>query len=381
MKGLRTCASCLGLLFLFWSVGAPKQVRAGISLPAGYHQGTLLSVPSSAYLGGIDYLSGGDLVYFDGEEVKRLTGSGPISLFDPPGTVWGAFVKVVGGDTIYFGESAESKIYSVSPSGGGSEVAQVQFNFDMENFGSELYVAYNASSSPPPGEPDAAVARLTLPGGTLDVIIGDTDGYSGPLTFDPDGNLYYCDPSPDFGVPGVNGLYFFTREQVTSAFGSGELTLADGEDLGDDLDGCYDMEYDPQVGRIFVSTGNDFDNQIQVYDVGSGTVSPFATKTSGHFWSTYLRFRSGTKAFLPDNGPGAGVLTVVQNGTVYEIRPNEGGGSSGWTGTPAAAAAGLDRAGYEDSRVANVFLFLLLPVCAGLAARRVLVRGRRGGRD
>jgi hypothetical protein len=307
----------------------------------------------------MDYLSSGELLYFNGTEVRKYSGGTSTPLFDPPGFVFGSFIKVVGTNTIYFGESTDMKIYQVSPSGGGTQAAVVQYNFDLENYGSELYVSYNASTSPPPGDPEAAVSKLTLPGGALDIILGDTGGFSGPVTFDPDGNMYYCVPNPNFGQEGVEGLYFFTRAQVTSAFGAGELTLGDGLDLGDDLTGCYDMEYDSQIGRIFVTTGNDFGNQIEIYNVGSGTVTTFATKTSGSFWSTYLRFRPGSNPFLADNGPNAGVLSVVQNETIYEMRPSEGG--QGCAAAPAVEAAELGSRTHRCSRVASALTPLFLP--------------------
>ncbi len=334
-------------------------VQAGLSAPPGYGVSSVLSVSPTDFLGGMDYLSSGELLYFDGTELSKSSGGTSTPLFDPPGFVFGSFLKVVGGSTIYFGESTDMKIYQVASTGGGTEVAEIQYNFDLENYGSELYVSYNASTSPPPGDPEAAVARLTLPGGALDIILGNTGGHSGPLTFDGAGNMYYCKPNSTFGQPGVDGLYYFTRAQVAGAFGAGELALGDGVDLGDDLTGCYDMEYDNQYGRIFVTAGNDFTDQIEVYDVSSGTVSTFATKTSGTYWSTYLRFRPGSKTFLPNNGLDAGVLSVVQNETVYEIRPSQGGQAC--AGVPAAEAAEPGTGSHRRPTVANGFSLLFLP--------------------
>ncbi len=293
--------------------------HAGLNIPAGYQLSGVLSPPQGSFLGGIDYLSNGSLIYFDGTAVRKYTGTPPGDLlYDPPGTVFGSFVKVVSGTTIYFGESTDMKIYQIFTGGGGTYQATVQNNFDLENFGTELYISYN-----PTTYPHARVAKITLPGGTLDTIVGDTGGYCGPLALDASGSLYYCVPNPIFGQSPVTGLYRFSRAQVVSAFGPGELQLSDGQYLGNGLDGCYDMEYDNQLARLFVTTGNNFANQIQIYDTATGAVSLFASKTTGSWWSTYLRFRPGSKPFNPYNGPDAGVLTVVQNDTVYEIAPSQ----------------------------------------------------------
>lgn len=362
-------------ILLFVVMAVVPVAEAGLNVPAGYTVSSVLSVGPSDFLGGMDYLSGGDLIYFDGTEVQRYSGGTSTPLFNPPGTVFGSLVKVVGSSTIYLGESTNMAIYQVAAGGGGTQVATVNKSYDLENYGGELYVAYNPNSSPPPGGADARVARITLPGGSLDTIIGDTDGYSGPLTFDADGNLYYCMPNLSLGQPGVEGLYFFTRTQVTGALGSGELDLSDGDFLGDDLTGCYDMEYDDQVGRIFVTTSSDFTNQVEVYDVGTGNVSSWATKTSGTFWSTYLRFRPGSKPFTANNGPDAGVLSLVQNDTIYEIRPSEGG-TPPWSAAPPVEAAVTGSADPRGSRVVNGLSLLLVPVATLLVGS--LRRRRRG---
>jgi len=364
MKSLSMLLISFSLIAAFASGPFPSPVLAGLNIPSGYGQTSVLSAAPGNYLGGMDYLSNGNLVYFDGAVVRLYSGTPPgTSLYDPPGTVFGSFVKVVQGSTIYFGESTDMKIYQVFPTGGGTYQTTVQNNFDLESFGSELYISYNPSA-----QPHARVAKITLPGGSLDTIVGDTAGWSGPIAFDASGNMYYCVPNPNFGQPGVDGLYRFSRSQVVGALGSGELRLSDGQYLGDALDGCFDMAYDDQMGRLFVTTGNNFTAQIEVYDTTTGAVSQFATKTSGTFWSTYLRFRPGSKPFSPYNGPDAGVLSVIQNETVYEISPAEG--QQPWTQAAPAEASQIE--GAQDpagSNVANRLSFVVVPALLILLLR------------
>lgn len=365
MKSLATLLISFPFIAVFSFGPLAFPALAGLNVPSGYQLTGVLSAAPGNYLGGMDYLSNGSLVYFDGAVVRLYSGTPPgVSLYDPPGTVFGSFVKVVQGSTIYFGESTDMKIYQIYPTGGGTYQTTVQNNFDLESFGSELYISYNPSS-----QPHARVAKITLPGGSLDTIVGDTGGWGGPVAFDASGNMYYCVPNPNFGQPGIGGLYRFSRSQVVGAFGSGELQLSDGQYLDDALDGCFDMAYDDQMGRLFVTTGNDFAAQIQVYDTTTGAVSLFATKTSGAFWSTYLRFRPGSRPFSPYNGPDAGVLSVIQNETVYEISPAEG--QQPWTQAASAEAAQIGQIqGPADSNVANRLLLVVVPALLILLLRR-----------
>jgi len=293
---------------------------AGFEVPPGYEV-TELGIPdvpgSPGFIGGLDYLSGGALVYFDGYDVLKFWQGSASSLFHPDPAVWGSFVKVDDADRIYFGESMMGEIYEIDPAGGTAVIAAVPGNFDLEFSGLGAFISHN-----PGWDPENQVSIVDLEEATLDLIL-QTDGWSGPLAFDADDGLYYCRPGDIFGEPGAE-LYAFGPAQVASAIGPDVLALADGELVTDELTGCYDMTYAPDAGgeSLFVTSGSLFTNQVEKVDLSTGEIIPFVIDPEGVGWSTYVRFRPGSKPFVPDGGRDAGVLTVNQGESIFEIRPS-----------------------------------------------------------
>ena len=295
---------------------------AGFAVPPGYEV-SVVGIPdvpgSPGFLGGLDYLSGGALVYYDGYELLQYLGSGVASLYSPDPAVWGSFVKVGPSDTIYFGESLFSEILEIDPAGGATAVATVPGNFDLEFSGPDAFISHN-----PGWDPENQVSLLDLDDESIDLIL-QTDSWSGPIAFDDDGALYYCRPNIDFGVPGSE-LYRFSPAQVDGAVGPDVLTFEDGELVTDEITGCYDMDYAPNAGgaALFVSSGSLFTNQVEKVDLSTGVVTPFVTDPDGTAWSTFVRFRPGANPFVAEGGRNAGVLTINQIESIIEIRPAGG---------------------------------------------------------
>ena len=317
MRKKKATVAMMAALLVALAHGAPAM--AGFEVPAGY-VATEIGIPdvpgSPGFIGGLDRLSGGALVYFDGYDVLKFWQAAATSLFHPDPAVWGSFVKVDESDRIYFGESMLGEIYEIDPAGGAAAIGAVPGNYDLEFGALGAFISHN-----PVWDPENQVSLIDLEDASLDQIL-QTDGWSGPLAFDADGSLYYCRPTDLFGEVGAE-LYVFGPAQVAGAIGPDVLTLADGELMTDDLSGCYDMAYAPNAGgeSLFVTSGSLFDNQVEKVDLATGEIIPFVTDSEGTGWSTYVRFQPGVNPFVADGGPYAGALTVNQGESIIEIRP------------------------------------------------------------
>ncbi len=317
MRKKEATVAMMAALLVALAHGAPAM--AGFEVPDGY-VATEIGIPdvpgSPGFVGGLDRLSCGALVYFDGYDVLKFWQGAAASLFHPDPAVWGSFVKADESDQIYFGESMLGEIYEIDPEGGAAAIGAVPGNYDLEFGPLGTFVSHN-----PVWDPENQVSLIDLEDASLDQIL-QTDGWSGPLVFDTEGVLYYCRPTDLFGEVGAE-LYAFDTAQVAGAIGPDVLALADGELVTDELTGCYDMAYAPNAGAesLFVTSGSLFTNQVEKVDLATGEIAPFVIDSEGTGWSTYVRFHPGVNPFVPDGGRNAGALTVNQVESIIEIRP------------------------------------------------------------
>ena len=306
--------------------GMSLTARAEFVVPEGY---TFAQIPPweippiPGFIGGMDYLTMDTQVYFDGEMLTIFSLDVFVDLFDPPGTVWGSFVKVgpAPDDLIYMGETSNNLIYEVTQDGDVREVGTIAFSHDLEFDGQTAYISHNPGGY---GTPENRVSLIDLDTGELDEILV-TDSWSGPHIFDGEGSLYYCRPSVDFFTPG-GSIYLFDSGQVASAAGPTALSLEDGLLLTDELTGCYDMalaDTTGDQGSLFVGTGNMAEVQVERFDLATGEVTPFITDPAEEGWSTYVRFWRGTDPFLPYEKWG-GKLMVNQADKIYEVTTDGG---------------------------------------------------------
>jgi hypothetical protein len=177
--------------------------------------------------------SSGNLYYLDTvkigsnfvtELLKRTAASGystPSILYTYSGSVYGDFVKV-SGSTVYFGESTNNTIRSISVNGDTATlIATLPYNYDMAFDGSMAFV--DASDA---NYLNNTVSMLNLTTGALTPVL-KTNGASGPIAFNSSGSLFYG--ASTYGDPG--GIYAFSATQVANALTGTPLTLSSATPL------------------------------------------------------------------------------------------------------------------------------------------------------
>ncbi len=220
---------------------------------AGYETDTIDAAQPGAFVGGFAVLPGGSYALFDGASVVEISakdGSFVRTLYTPPSFVFGAFIAVDPTETwLYFGESSFGNIVEVELSTLSSRLAaNVPLPFDLafDPLG-RAFLSWTDSFVNP-----GRVSLLGLDDGSLDDVILTSDA-SGPLGFDAAGDLLYVQPDTSSfpPPPDQSELLRFTRSQIESAIGNGELSSMDGEVLGL-LDGGFGLAVD-ESGDVLVS--------------------------------------------------------------------------------------------------------------------------------
>jgi len=206
----------------------------GLTLQSGTTD-TLLSVPTST--GGFDFDSSGDIVYIgqsgtnsaDTQVIKATAASGyntQVPIVDYGTTTYGSFVTV-NGTAVYYGDSqggnpggyingSNLNITGAPPA--PHQIAFMPDNYDMAFSGTTAVVsAYLSGTS-------NFVYTLNLRSGVYKPLLNTNGDYSGPVIFDPRGDLIYGES----GYGNLGGIYIFSYNKVQNAIAAGTtLQLSD----------------------------------------------------------------------------------------------------------------------------------------------------------
>jgi len=280
---------------------------------------------------GLGFGSGSDIFYLETDGAfmaptrlyrRDLTAGTVSTLFTYTAAVFGSFVEVTG-DKVYFGENSNGTVRSVNLDGSLPQLlATVPGNYDFELFGTDAYLSAN------PGGFNAqnTVTKLTIATGATDVIVNTAD-FSGPITFDQNGALFYGAT----GFAGVSDLYRFTAAEVATAFGPTTLSLdaahrvlANGGNSYFDFAGAQ-----PNQTRTFF--GNDGSRLARVTGTASESYTEETIAVSphsiGHIAATrdvayvavtdFATNRSAVYSVVPEPGS---TLLLAAGGTLVALR-------------------------------------------------------------
>jgi hypothetical protein len=261
-----------------------------------------------AFPGGLEYSPQGHPIAYDtgSGEIQLHAGGAPTSLarFDPP--VFGSFLVLhPDGDRVIFAESTASNVYSVPLSGSGAVL------LDNINLAYDLVFDSDGRGLVSAPDPDTGNRIVLLDADSLaanqEVVTG-IPGFSGPLTLDPDGNLYYL--TADFETPGMQSFHRIAAATVQGAIAGAPVDFdAVSEPLLDELHGGFALK---SLGGKFLFSDLGFVS-------GTGALfmidpdANFAVSTLATFESppSYIAVRPGTIDLAPGAGPDAGSILVA----------------------------------------------------------------------
>ena len=222
-------------LQLLWLAGLAPALFSAPSAQAVPEPGFALS--ALPYPGGMvtATLGNGDVLSWDGVKVLRSAPSGALlqtlATFAVP--VYPSFVAVAPGESYaVIGESSLGDLFRVNLAGGGAALlTNLFFNFDAKfEPGGQLVV----SAATQGWSTGNNLVRVDPVSGAETPIV-HVDGPSGPLAFDPAGNLFYATQSPLFPAPpGSTDVLFWSASLLD---GTTVRTEDDALTLGFDFDG------------------------------------------------------------------------------------------------------------------------------------------------
>lgn len=308
--------SVLVVQLLFGSPLLPA-AEGRLDLPGGYRQEVLLeldpSVTFELQLGGLCYGPAGEPIVYESGRVRILTGGEWVVLaeFDPP--VSGSFLALSpDGRAVIFGENSVGNIFEVPLDGSGPVFAGLlPGNHDLavapEGIAEPLRGLAFVSA---PGSGENGIHALALDGTPPDEI-ATVPGFSGPLTFDDEGNLYYV---TSVFEPDLPALVRFRPEQLLAGLGEGVVGFGDAETLLSDIDGGFNLKW--ARGKLYLTDLGFSSGQgaIEVVDTRRNFLQEdFAPipSSNGLISPTFLVVRPGEANFDPGVGPRGGRLLVA----------------------------------------------------------------------
>ena len=236
---------------------ASASAAPALDTVAGYTATPYLSLPQETLMEGFDMDSSGNVYYIEtayqyigdpvywymptASSLKRYNASAGTTdtLYDFSSGVYGSFVRLQG-DTVYFGNSSDGAIRSIGTAGGtATDIINMAGQYDMKFDGSgEMFVSAKPGS-------DSTIYHVFDDGlGYVADPIAETGGYSGPIEFDDQDNLYYG--LPNFGAGEV---VTFTAAEIAAAVaaentGVAELGSADWDSYCAGLSACGYLQFD-----------------------------------------------------------------------------------------------------------------------------------------
>lgn len=233
---------------------------------------TAPAVPFAAYA----TLSDGNRVFFDGEFVNIYDPSG-VLLTGLGGTgagfAFSSFIVVDPTETFAIvGESSNQGLFKVDLGGGGfTALGTMNFNFAADFESPNTVVISAATCGFNCGNDIIRVNTDTA----VQTVLGHVPGPSGPVTFAPNGDLFYGTQSPLFPTPvGALSVVHWTPAQVAA----GSLDENNWAVFSDGLDGAASIAIDPANNHVFVaeSTFGALENSILEFTEQGVALQPVA---------------------------------------------------------------------------------------------------------
>ena len=245
-------------LVVLWLV-MPKtpiaRAQASLEVPDGFASTTRFSFDANAapenQVGALAFLPNGDpVVYVAGEvRVHRSSDVVVIATFEP--AVFGSFVVVApDGASLLFGENSTGHIFSIPLDGTGQQpIDRINFNFDLAIAPKSAgdIAGFGFVSGLGPNSTNSIWLLDEDPETPNDEIVTNIPRFSGPLTFDSAGRLYYITSGAQAGdfadVPQEEGerLVRFTPEQLAAGIGAGALSFWEGQVVLGEQDSFFNM--------------------------------------------------------------------------------------------------------------------------------------------
>ena len=317
-----------------------RQARTESALSAipGYRVNPVLTVAgdAGAYSAGIHAFDRDDTgvlyIFSNNQIIKDPGGSAQVLFnFQTSATIYGSFIRVRGG-TIYFGESSLGTVRSVSAVGGASSrlftipgfravPPRLRGGLDFTLSGN-FACAFNSQSqmflSANPGGWSAENKVYYWDGQTDPVVVADPGGYSGPIAFDREDNLYYGFTNYPSGLEDV---IYFAAARVAAAVSSGIPLGSSDWTVLTRVDACSGFAFDRNTSQNLYSTSS----LGTITRIGSsGGTAVIATGSS----PSNLSFSAGTGDFTPFH-LGGGRLSVLcadwldYSSTLFDLEPAE----------------------------------------------------------
>ncbi|MFH1856784.1 MAG: PEP-CTERM sorting domain-containing protein [Candidatus Omnitrophota bacterium] len=263
--------------------------------PEGYRSDLYFS--HSGLIQSFDFDSDDNLyIYRDNRYITKYNGTETVLYDYGNADNWGSFLTVYD-DMVYFGESANGTVKSISTLGGtADDLFTLAYNYDIafDNAGNAFLSAMSGTGN----------AVYYWDGSDID-LIAETGGYSGPLTFDKDDNLFYGFPDYDNGK-----VVYFSVSQVDSAvathnLGTAELNSADWTEYITGLDACSALVFDDDADGQDLFSSSYQGTVTNIY--AQGLAQSFGAADSPSF----MRFIQGTGNFEAYAGADSGELYVL----------------------------------------------------------------------
>ncbi len=269
----------------------------------------------NAGMAGFDYDGLGNLYVIANNRyiIKNPGQPSETILFDYGSEKWGSFLKVFG-NTVYFGESSDGTVKSVSTAGGAaSDLFTLVYNYDCTfNSQSQMFLSAN-----PTGSNDIYYWDTQ----TEPMVVAEVGGASGPIAFDNSNDLYYGFPNYS---PYPGDVVYFDSADLATAIATGTpLTSSDWTLLTSGVDPSAYFVFDP-TQDLFSSYGP-FDPEsgtiTRIY--GDGSFIPFASCNRA---VGALRFLAGEKDFKPFTPAGGTLCSLCTDygdyiSTIFSIEP------------------------------------------------------------
>ncbi len=220
---------------------SPSTLASDFAEPVGCWEAkdVLTYLPNKVGLGGIAYAPDGDIIAYGLEDGKIIKGNEhkvEVLATFTEGTFGSFLVLAPNQEFVYFGENSEGNIYKIPLDGSEKTIIDnIPFNFDLT-----LDEKGNAYVSAPGPNGDNQIYLLDDdPSALSPPIVENIPGFSGPLTFDEEGNLYYGTSIFD-GTP--LEIRKFSFEMVEEALKGTPIDFAHGDTIAQGIEGVFDME-------------------------------------------------------------------------------------------------------------------------------------------
>lgn len=275
--------------------------------------------PFELQVGGLALSDRGETIVNEGGEIRIHREDGPLVLaaFEPG--VFGSFLALdPDGQSVWFGENFEHNLYRVPLDASGPElIDRIEFNFDMAFAprGAPGEIAGRGFIAGLGASPENSLWLLDDdPETANDEIIAGISPYSGPITFDDEGNLYLVTSGLTDNLTGMASekLVRFSAALIAGALGGNTLQLSDGETLCVGMAGFYNLAW--LDGRLY-GTSLGFRSgfgSIDAIDPALGfSLHSFARLQigdDGEGSMLFLAARKGAAGFEPGAGAAGGML-------------------------------------------------------------------------